>query len=252
MFVPEPFVEPSPRHVRVQLDDVTVADTRRALLLSWYGPGMLPTYAIPPEDVQVDLLRPSTGAAGLPHTTPHDVVGDREVPGAAFRFEAPPSPDRCGGRALDLRLGHRSRLVRGGAGGARPRPRHPQAGRRRPERPSRPRRARRRGPGREPSAARAVRDHPPHPLVPALRGRAHGAARRLRHHDSLPVQGHGRVLVGPDRRHPPPGPRMELRRARDRVPADRRARRFFGERVDLWVDGELVARPDTPWSQPED
>jgi uncharacterized protein (DUF427 family) len=90
--LPEPFVEPSPRHVRVRLGDLTIADSHRALLLAWYGPGLLPTYAIPPADVQLEHLRPSPTAAALPHSSAHDVVGATEVPGVAFRFEDPPEP----------------------------------------------------------------------------------------------------------------------------------------------------------------
>ena len=42
--LPEPRVEPTPRWVRVRAgDDTLVADSRRALILAWYGPGMLPT-----------------------------------------------------------------------------------------------------------------------------------------------------------------------------------------------------------------
>ena len=62
MEVPAPRVEPSPRWIRVRAGGEWVADSRRALLLAWYGPGMLPTYCFPPEDVRVDLL-PGLGDA---------------------------------------------------------------------------------------------------------------------------------------------------------------------------------------------
>lgn len=49
--VPEPRVEPTPRWIRVRDGDRWVADSRRALLVVRYGPGGLPTYAFPAEDV---------------------------------------------------------------------------------------------------------------------------------------------------------------------------------------------------------
>ena len=49
--VPEPRVEPTPRWIRVRAGDRWVADSRRALLVVRYGPGGLPTYAFPDEDV---------------------------------------------------------------------------------------------------------------------------------------------------------------------------------------------------------
>ena len=64
MEAPAPHVEPTPRWVRVRSGDEWVADSRRALLLAWYGPGMLPTYCIPAEDVRTDLL-PALGDAAI-------------------------------------------------------------------------------------------------------------------------------------------------------------------------------------------
>jgi uncharacterized protein (DUF427 family) len=64
MELPEPRVEPSPRWVRVRAGAEWVVDSRRALLLAWYGPGMLPTYCFPPEDVRTDLL-PALGDAAI-------------------------------------------------------------------------------------------------------------------------------------------------------------------------------------------
>ncbi len=52
-----PRVEPSGRHVRVVVDGVVIADTRRAVrVLETSHP---PSWYIPPEDVQVQLLRPT-------------------------------------------------------------------------------------------------------------------------------------------------------------------------------------------------
>jgi uncharacterized protein (DUF427 family) len=87
--------EPSPRWIRVRAGDTTVADSRRAQLLVWYGPGMLPTYCLPVEDVRADLLVPagSSEPGRPPFLVDHDVrVGDLVVPGAARLFRDPPAP----------------------------------------------------------------------------------------------------------------------------------------------------------------
>lgn len=91
--LPPPRVEPSPRWIRVRAGDVLVADSRRAQLLSWYGPGMLPTYCLPAEDVRTDLLHPSTTDGEPGFQVDHDVrAGDAVVPRAARLFRRPPEP----------------------------------------------------------------------------------------------------------------------------------------------------------------
>jgi uncharacterized protein (DUF427 family) len=55
-------VEPTPRRIRVRLGDRLVADSSRALLLIQYGPGGLPTYFLPREDVAPDALADETPA----------------------------------------------------------------------------------------------------------------------------------------------------------------------------------------------
>lgn len=91
--VPRPRVEPSPRRVRVRAGDVEVADSRRALLLAWYGPGMLPTYCLPATDVRTELLRLSTDQAPGGFFVSHDVVaGDLVVPAGALLAQSPPAP----------------------------------------------------------------------------------------------------------------------------------------------------------------
>ena len=64
MELPAPRLEPSPRWVRVRAEGEWVADSRRALLLAWYGPAMLPTYCFPADDVRTDLL-PALGDAAV-------------------------------------------------------------------------------------------------------------------------------------------------------------------------------------------
>ena len=92
-WTPPPWrVEPSPRWVRVRAGATWVADSRRAQLLSWFGPGMLPTYCLPAEDVRTDLLVPSAEAGSRPFLVDHDVrVGDHVVPGAAQLLRKPPA-----------------------------------------------------------------------------------------------------------------------------------------------------------------
>ena len=73
--------------------DTEVANSRRALLLVWYGPGMLPTYCLPARDVRTDLLRPSATSGAHAFVSDHDVsVGDLLVPGSAQLFHDPPAP----------------------------------------------------------------------------------------------------------------------------------------------------------------
>ena len=56
---------PSSRHVRVEIDGVTVADTHRPVLLFETG---LPTrYYVPREDVRLDLLAPTDHTTGCPY-----------------------------------------------------------------------------------------------------------------------------------------------------------------------------------------
>ena len=50
-----PHVEPTPRRIRVRVGGELVADTERARLLIQYGPGGLPTYHLPRDDVRPGL-----------------------------------------------------------------------------------------------------------------------------------------------------------------------------------------------------
>ena len=97
--VPPPRVEPTPRWVRVRAAREFIADSRHALLLSWYGPGMLPTYCFPEAHVRTEVLV-ATAATGIPHASTYDVVtGDLHIPRVAFRFDTPPD-------GSDALLGH--------------------------------------------------------------------------------------------------------------------------------------------------
>ncbi|TJY69246.1 DUF427 domain-containing protein [Arthrobacter sp. CAU 1506] len=61
----KPFAEPTARRIRVRLGGSLVADSTRAKLLVSYGPGGLPTYYVPREDVTPGALaNPHAGSAG--------------------------------------------------------------------------------------------------------------------------------------------------------------------------------------------
>jgi uncharacterized protein (DUF427 family) len=66
--LPEDQLEPSARWVRVKIGGETIADSRQTLLLIQYGPGRLPTYCFPPADVRMELL-------GLAASNGHGVEG---------------------------------------------------------------------------------------------------------------------------------------------------------------------------------
>jgi uncharacterized protein (DUF427 family) len=88
-------VEPTPRWIRVRAGGEWIADSRRALLLSWHGPGTLPTYCLPAEAVRTDLLTRSMPGAAAPagFMAPHDVRVDGErIEAAAFLLRDPPPP----------------------------------------------------------------------------------------------------------------------------------------------------------------
>jgi len=77
---PLPYVEPSPRRVRVRLGGIVVADSTRAQLLIQYGPHTLPTYFVPREDVRPGTLIDETehgwsvtaGGRCVPHGAWHN------------------------------------------------------------------------------------------------------------------------------------------------------------------------------------
>jgi uncharacterized protein (DUF427 family) len=58
-------VRHSARHVRVELAGLTLAETRRANLL--FETGLPVRYYIPPEDVRIDRLEPSTTSSQCAH-----------------------------------------------------------------------------------------------------------------------------------------------------------------------------------------
>ena len=89
-----PLVEPTPRWIRVRLDDELVADSRRALLYVQYGPGalpgtFLPTYFLPVDDVRPGALTdPAVDEAGVTRWSVQS--SHRRVKRAAWMYRSPP------------------------------------------------------------------------------------------------------------------------------------------------------------------
>ncbi len=110
--------EPTEKRVRATLRADTVTDSTRAVLV-WEPRRVLPSYAVPSEDLRCDVVPPSASLAdeddptenpilhgGFPftvHTTGGEVlslrVGDETLEGAAFR---PSDPDLAGLVVLDF------------------------------------------------------------------------------------------------------------------------------------------------------
>ncbi len=94
-----PIVEPSARWVRVKAGETTIADSRRTLLLREYGPGRLPTYFFPAEDVRMQALERTPGEPGVDGLNYWSVksdalAGELVAVRAAWAYQDPP-PDRA-------------------------------------------------------------------------------------------------------------------------------------------------------------
>src|SRR5919202_295360 len=88
--------EPSPRWVRAEVGDVTVADSKRVLML-WEEGKVLPVYLFPRDDVRTDLLRPSERPMpeahhGLASYWTLEVDG-QTTENAAWTYSAAPPPE---------------------------------------------------------------------------------------------------------------------------------------------------------------
>jgi uncharacterized protein (DUF427 family) len=86
-----PRVEAVPERIRVIVDGVAVADSTRARrVLETAG---APVYYVPPEDVRLDLLRPSSSTSHCEWKGTASywslVSGDRRIPDLAWSYEQP-------------------------------------------------------------------------------------------------------------------------------------------------------------------
>src|SRR5215813_8221186 len=91
MKLPDPFVEPTPRRIRVRLANRLVADSDSAQLLVQYGPGGLPTYYLPKADITPDVLVDEIiDSEGRRRWTVE--VGNTRAIGAAWAQEDPTGP----------------------------------------------------------------------------------------------------------------------------------------------------------------
>src|SRR4051812_34457431 len=82
------YLEPTPRRVRAQVGDETVADSRGAFLL--HESGLQPVYYFPPQDVRTDLLEPTDRHTRCPKKGQASYytirAGERVVENAAWYY----------------------------------------------------------------------------------------------------------------------------------------------------------------------
>jgi uncharacterized protein (DUF427 family) len=88
MEIPEPFVEPTQRRIRVRLGNELVAESTRAQLLVQYGPGSLPTYYLPREDIVSGALIDEVPGAGAGSRWTVQ-AGRKRAEGAAWSHKEP-------------------------------------------------------------------------------------------------------------------------------------------------------------------
>jgi uncharacterized protein (DUF427 family) len=87
----KPKTYPSERWVRVKFGGQTIADTKQATLLIQYGPGGLPTYYFPQSDVSMALLTDPEERDGIIYYTV--TSGDKHAPNAAWHPQSPELTD---------------------------------------------------------------------------------------------------------------------------------------------------------------
>ena len=85
------YVEPTPKRIRAQVAGETVADSRKALILS--ESGLQPVYYFPREDVRLELFEPTERHTKCPikgEASYYSIrVGDREVRNGAWYYPDP-------------------------------------------------------------------------------------------------------------------------------------------------------------------
>ena len=85
------YIEPTPKRIRAQVAGETVADSRKALILS--ESGLQPVYYFPREDVRLELFEPTERHTKCPikgEASYYSIrVGDREVRNGAWYYPDP-------------------------------------------------------------------------------------------------------------------------------------------------------------------
>jgi uncharacterized protein (DUF427 family) len=95
--------EPTDKRIRAELDGETVIDSRRALLV-WEPKRIVPTYAVPEEDVDAEIEAGSPAAAVAPDDAPRlgrRRVYDPSIPFAVHTAEGEPLVVRRGSRTAE-------------------------------------------------------------------------------------------------------------------------------------------------------
>lgn len=89
MALPEKYGwEPSPRWVRVQFNGELIADSKN-VALAWEGAGARLNYYFPAADVRAEFLQ-QTGRSGGDRRTYHVTAGERTAENAAWSYSRPP------------------------------------------------------------------------------------------------------------------------------------------------------------------
>jgi len=244
--------EPSPRRVRAFLDGTAVADSTRALLL--LEAGHLPVYYFPPADVRTDLLEPTDKQTYCPYKGQAAYwsvrVGDRVATNALWSYQDP-LPERTDIKGYLALYWHRmdAWFEEDDEVFAHP---------------------------RDPYHRVDVLSSSRHVRV-AVAGETLAETQRpwLLFETGLPTRYYlpkadvrMNLLVPTDRQTQCPykgRARYWSARVGDRVEQDlawsypfpipecpkiQNLVAFYNERADIWVDGELQPRPETPWSRP--
>lgn len=85
-------IEQTPRWIRIKFGGKIIADSKSALLLLEYGPGRLPTYYFPRENVQMEFLEDTDYKKDGPAKKYWNIkVGDKFAEHSAYSWVNPPS-----------------------------------------------------------------------------------------------------------------------------------------------------------------
>jgi uncharacterized protein (DUF427 family) len=242
------WTEPYPRRVRAFLDGVAVADSDRALLL--LEAMHLPVYYFPPEDVRTDLLEPTDRSTHCPYKGDASywsvIVGDRVARDAVWSYQDP-LPGRADIKGRLALYWHRMDAWFEEDDEVFVHPRDPYH---RVDVLSSSRHVRVAVAGQTVAETRRPwllfeTGLPTRYYLPKADVRL-GLLVPTDRQTQCPYKGRARYWsVGAERNiawsYPFPIPEC---------PKIQNLVAFFNERADIWVDGELQPKPETPWSRP--